>query len=187
MPNYTIYNGQLVNADEIKHYGVPGMKWGVHKVPDNYISRANTKRKAKLAAKTAYTNALSSGSSKKDAKKAMRDAAEKSIAADKAYNQKTRAKKETARIKESISADNFRSARKEVGKSRSTGLKLVTNLLAGPFANRTYNSVIAAGGKESGAIAMTAATALLGGPIGHLAVSAIYTHKAGRRELEKNY
>ena len=29
MSNYTFINGELYNADELMHYGVPGMKWGV--------------------------------------------------------------------------------------------------------------------------------------------------------------
>ena len=31
MANYTFYNGQLLNTNEIKHYGVLGMKWGRRK------------------------------------------------------------------------------------------------------------------------------------------------------------
>lgn len=31
MANYTLIHGQLVNSDELIHYGVPGMRWGVRK------------------------------------------------------------------------------------------------------------------------------------------------------------
>lgn len=69
----------------------------------------------------------------------------------------------------------FRKARRNISKSRSLGHKLATNVLAGPFANRTYNSIRAAGGSRAVAIGGTYGAALLGGPIGHLGVSAIMT------------
>ena len=31
MAEYFVYNGGLYSTDELKHYGVKGMKWGVHK------------------------------------------------------------------------------------------------------------------------------------------------------------
>lgn len=31
MSNYTIVNGNLYHSDELMHYGVKGMKWGVIK------------------------------------------------------------------------------------------------------------------------------------------------------------
>lgn len=77
----------------------------------------------------------------------------------------------------------FRDARSNVSASRTTGAKLATNILAGPFANRTYNSVIAAGGSRTKAKVVTAVTGILGGAggIGHLAVSALYTNNAGHK------
>lgn len=32
MSDYYIYNGELYSADELEHYGVPGMRWGKRKV-----------------------------------------------------------------------------------------------------------------------------------------------------------
>lgn len=41
--NYIICNGELCRVDELKHYGVPGMKWGVRKAQarSTYKSKVN--------------------------------------------------------------------------------------------------------------------------------------------------
>jgi hypothetical protein len=44
--DYTIINGQLVSVDELKHYGVPGMKWGIRR--DSKL--AGLRKKARVAA-----------------------------------------------------------------------------------------------------------------------------------------
>lgn len=59
---------------------------------------------------------------------------------------------------------------------RTMGSKIAMNIWAGPFANRTYNSVRASGGSKGSAFAITTATAILGGPIGHIAVAELYGH-----------
>jgi signal transduction protein with GAF and PtsI domain len=46
MSDYTIVNGQLVSVDELKHYGVPGMKWGIRR--DSKL--AGLRKKARIAA-----------------------------------------------------------------------------------------------------------------------------------------
>lgn len=84
-------------------------------------------------------------------------------------------------VKNHVDKKDFRARRKEVSKSRTAGAKLATNILAGPFANRTYNSVIAAGGSKVGALGFTAATAVIGGPIGHIVVSAVLTNNASEK------
>ena len=44
MAEYFVYNGGLYSTDELKHYGVKGMKWGVHK--SVYKSMNKQQRKA---------------------------------------------------------------------------------------------------------------------------------------------
>lgn len=34
MGNYFIYNGKLYRTDELRHYGVKGMRWGVRRTPE---------------------------------------------------------------------------------------------------------------------------------------------------------
>jgi hypothetical protein len=83
--------------------------------------------------------------------------------------------------------DKFREARKDVGAKRSTGSKVATLLLGGPFANKTYNSVIAAGGSKVGAIGTTAVATMLGGPVGNLIASSIITREAATGNTTKKY
>lgn len=46
MSNYYIYNGQLFSADELKHYGVLGMKWGVIRASSKKAQNTKLKKKA---------------------------------------------------------------------------------------------------------------------------------------------
>lgn len=46
MAEYFVYNGGLYSTDELKHYGVKGMKWGVHK--SVYKSMNKQQRKNRL-------------------------------------------------------------------------------------------------------------------------------------------
>lgn len=47
MSEYTIINGQLVSVDELKHYGVKGMKWGVRKSEYKAMNRQQRKETRK--------------------------------------------------------------------------------------------------------------------------------------------
>lgn len=177
---------------ELYHYGVPGMKWGHRKAQPIITSNRTARRKAKLAGDEAFKKSYAK--SKKEfsgklggarkagniANKARKQAIKDSIAADKAHNKKIRTD-----IKEN--KDKFRDARADVSASRSTGSKVATFLLAGPFANKTYNSVIAAGGSKAGAIGVTAASTVLGGPLGNLVVSSIYKNQAAKGNTIKRY
>lgn len=60
----------------------------------------------------------------------------------------------------------------DVNETRSIGSKLAMNLLAGPFANRTYNSIRASGGSRVIAAGATLAVGILGPMgLGHVLVS----------------
>lgn len=46
MSNYIYTNGDLINADELMHYGVPGMRWGHRKNRYAGVSTDGSKRRA---------------------------------------------------------------------------------------------------------------------------------------------
>lgn len=199
--------------DELIHFGIKGMKWGVRRYQnaDGSLKPAGEKRyttireaskKARAEGVSARKAARESGQLngigavrkgnkiQREATKAALKEIKKQERIDKAkvvYKQTKEKVKSTVEdhtgIKNEVYKKDFRARRKEVAKSRTAGAKAATFLLGGPFANRTYNSVIAAGGSKVGAVGMTAATAVIGGPIGHLVVSAVLTNNAS----EKSY
>lgn len=178
MGNYIITpNGGFYSRDELYHYGVKGMKWG-HRKAQKYASKARTARESAKEWKEIGANKAAKLMAKGKTAKADKVAfkyklkADQDLADAKAYENAAKAKERGAKYQEKQA---------EAGASRSRGAKLATNLLAGPFANRTYNSVIAAGGSKNAARVITAVTGYTGGALGHLVVSSLY-----RRGAEKN-
>lgn len=197
------------NYNELYHHGIRGMKWGVRRYQnsDGSLTPAGKKRYTgdkgelnrakdnyKLANKEysrafnkAYNRSMAAFSPSKKHRQAnddrWNDALDKATKANEARDRYKAAKKKY-NAEAADRRDEFRDLRSEIGQSRSIGEKLVTNILTGAFANRTYNSVIAAGGSKYEAAGVTAVTGLVGAPLGHLAVSAIYTSKAGRGDFE---
>ena len=118
-----------------------------------------------------YKNPVAMRRGRAAAQTARNDAIKESIKNDKAAN-----KAERQRVKaEKEAADRrFKDKRAEVSASRSRGSKVATVLLAGPFANKSYNAARAAGASKAQAMATTAIGSMLGGPIGNLVVAQIY-------------
>ena len=83
-------------ADELYHYGVPGMKWGVRKKLD-LVSNRQAKRTARTAMREARYKAVADGSGDgiggyRRVKRAGNKAYRQSLAATKAHNASERAK-----------------------------------------------------------------------------------------------
>ena len=161
-------------SNELYHYGVKGMRWG-HRKAQRYEGKARNARASAKEWDELAARAKSKGKMKKSA--AYTQAARNDRADAKRYDEK---------LKTVQKENKFRDSRRDVSKSRSTGAKLATNILAGPFANKTYNSVIAAGGTKTGARVVTA-LASAGGPLAHIAVGHVYTKMAGEKKTQKNY
>lgn len=155
---YTIVNGELY------HYGVKGMKWGRRKAK---AATADAEKYRNMAQRKADSLNAKGKTDKADLVKSKYEA---------------KAQRAELKAKRLEKGADFQKKQADVAASRSTGHKLATNLIAGPFANRTYNSVIAAGGSRRKAIAVTLAANALGGPLGHIAVASLYRHEASRKE-----
>lgn len=192
---------------ELYHHGIKGQKWGVrrYQTKDGSLTDAGKKRYSRLDVVKSYGPRIVRGHAgpgiypgstkrriegyKKDLK-LLDTGHHRSVGLTKkrqaALDARDRANVER-RLTRLEGKQQFREARKEVSKSRSVGAKLATNILAGSFANRTYNSVIADGGSKLEAAGVTALAAVLGGgtPFGHIAVSALYTKAAGDRNLKQ--
>ena len=190
---------------ELYHHGIKGQKWGRRRFqnPDGSLKPAGKKRYY-----DADGNLNEKGIEKYARKGYAEDSKRKSHglskvfdtvtdghsnyaaamygASSKAENKKKAEQYLKNKAKQDQKKENFRERRAEISSSRQLGHKLATNILAGPFANRTYNSVLAAGGTRAGAMAVTVVSNALGGPMGHLAVSALYTNAASKGKTAKS-
>lgn len=120
MSNYIISNGELYNADELMHYGVPGMRWGKRKA--KYVTAYQAQKKATKAAAQARKESIAEsrasgskgiGSFQKANRKALaakRKAYGESISADRAHNKQLRAEKKKIKQKarEKRFVDNYK-------------------------------------------------------------------------------
>ena len=179
---YYIYTSNTP-GDELYHYGVKGMRWG-HRKAQKFEGKARTARESAKEWKEIGANKanklLAKGKTAKAAKvKSKYDAYAKQDLDD--------AKKYSDKSKQINKEASFQKAQADIGAKRSTGEKLVTNLVGGFYANRTFNSVKAAGGSNAAAWGATIATGMIGGALGHFAVAHLYNKAAGRDETRKHY
>jgi hypothetical protein len=155
------------------------MKWGRRKAKQ-YENAAKTSRESAKEWQEIGKYKASKAKSQAKADKIMNKYNKK------ATSDRRNAKEADRALKMEQKKNKFREARGNAYKARSKGAKLATNILGGPYANRTYNSVIAAGGSKTGARVVTGLTTI-GGPLAHIAVSALYTEQAGSGGTARRY
>lgn len=149
------------NNQELYHYGVKGMKWGVRK------AQAHTNKAASLRKRADEYDAK--GKTKKAA--SLREKAGN-------LNKKAAAEKRLV---------DFKKEANKIRDKRTVGEKVVTFLIGGVFANQTYNSARAAGASSAGATGAVILGNILGGPIGQVAITKMYEHGAKKNTLVKKY
>ena len=118
MSNYIYTNDGLVNADELAHYGVPGMRWGHKKA--GYVTGFQAKRRATIAANEARKKSIAEsrasgdkgvGSFQRANRKALnakRKAYGESMKADIDHNRQLRSdKKELKTLNKALQKNRF--------------------------------------------------------------------------------
>lgn len=130
--NYIITpNGQLFNEDELKHYGVPGMKWGVRRA--RYKSSANDRLKKKALKYDERSAQMTKKAEKQHAERDLESANKKAVKAAKldkkaavASNKALKTDSETSRLALEKKSEKlkYKAAKKRIESnqlSRSTG------------------------------------------------------------------
>lgn len=171
----------LTDSDELRHYGVIGMKWGIRRAKKKgttyqYKSHSTKKyeRKADKAWKKAmkYDDMESTTTGKKQGK-----AAEKYVKAMNKYDKMTRRAKRSA---------EFDAKMQKMAKNESTGKTVAKTLLVGTLGNTTYTRLKSAGVSKGAARVATVLSTALGGVGGNyatgLAAKSVYIRKGERKK-----
>ena len=135
------------HSDELLHYGVLGMKWGVKKASKSGSSYEYKSHSTKKWEKRANEN------------KTIADVYDRNGLSKTAsiYREKaSRASKIATRSRQ------HDSKMLSIAKKTNVGSVIATNVLLGPWGNKTYSSVIASGGSKGAAVATTVLSGIVG-------------------------
>lgn len=158
----------LTDSDELRHYGVVGMKWGI--------------RRAK---KKGTTYQYKSHSTKKYERKLAKTQNKIANTSDKTKAAKLQAKADIYKQRGKRSAE-FDAKMQKMAKNESTGKTVAKTLLVGPLGNTTYTRLKAAGVSKGVARVATVLSTAVGGVGGNyaagLAAKSVYIRKGERKK-----
>lgn len=157
----------MTNEVVIAHHGIKGQHWGIRRFQNEDGTRTAAGKKRE---NSAFKSAMASR--KRERVKAGSGSLfneNKSTASLKYQSSKEKYQNEGTKDAKSQKAKDFKASKASLKANKTVGQKAANFLLNGPIGAGVYNNMRASGHSVARSEAVTVASFMLGGPIGHTA------------------